>query len=252
MPKAKLYQSNSTELFKISRTGVQLFLDCPRCFYLKNKLGISQISGPPFTLNTAVNDLLVKEFDYYRHKKEPHPLLIENNIDAIPFNHENINQWRHNFTGVQYKDLEHNFLLYGAIDDVWIHNQTHELIIADYKATAKDTEVSLDADWQISYKNQVEFYQWLMRKNGFDVQDESYFVYCNGNKTEKRFDNTLTFRISLLPHSGNGHWIEPTLDKIKDCLESDKIPTYTDGCKHCNFVKTNFDLYKKLLNESRA
>ena len=140
-------------------------------------------------------------------------------------------------------------MLYGAIDDVWIHNQTHELIIVDYKATSKDSEVSLDADWQIAYKNQIEFYQWLMRKNGFDVQDESYFVYCNGNKTEERFDNTLTFRISLLSHVGNGHWIEPTLDKIKDCLESEKIPPYTDGCKHCNYVKTNFDLYKKLIKE---
>ena len=249
MPKSVTYDSNSSDLFKISRFGVQFFLDCPRCFYLKNKLGISQIPSLPFTLNNAVNDLLVNEFDIYRKKQEPHPYMIENNIDAIPYDHEKINDWRNNKRGVVYEDHTRGFHLYGAIDDVWINTKTNQLIIADYKATSKLDEVSLDADWQISYKNQVEFYQWLMRKNGFDVQDESYFVYCNGNKTEERFDNTLTFRISLLSHSGNGHWIEPTLDKIKDCLESDKIPAYTDSCNHCKYVKTNFDLYKKLMKK---
>ena len=242
MGRAKLYNSDSTDLFKISRTGVQLFLNCPRCFYLKNKLGISQISGPPFSLNTAVNDLLVNEFDYYRKNKESHPLMIKNNIDAIPFDHAMLDQWRHNFTGVQYEDHKHNFLLYGAIDDVWIHNQTHELIIVDYKATSKDSEVSLDADWQIAYKNQIEFYQWLMRKNGFQVQNEGWFVYCNGRKNEDRFDATLKFDIKLLSHVGNDSWIEPTIVKIKDCLDQDDIPDSHADCQHCNYVKKNIEL----------
>ena len=40
-----------------------------------------------------------------------------------------------------------------------------ELIIVDYKATAKNGEVNLDADWQIGYKRQMEIYQWLFRQN---------------------------------------------------------------------------------------
>ncbi len=247
MPRSATYEPNSTSLFRLSRFGVQFFLDCPRCFYLKNKLGISQVPQIPFTLNNAVNDLLVNEFDIYRRNHEPHPIMVENNLDAIPFDHEKIDDWRNNKKGVFYEDHDRGFHLFGAIDDVWINKKTNQLIIADYKATSKKEEVSLDADWQISYKNQIEFYQWLLRKNGFEVQDEGYFVYCNGNKTEERFDNVLTFRVSLLSHSGTGAWIEPTLDKIKACLDSDKIPTYTNGCKHCEYVKTNFDLYKKLV-----
>jgi hypothetical protein len=43
----------------------------------------------------------------------------------------------------------------------------------------------LDAPWQISYKRQVEIYQWLFKKNGFDVEDIAYFVYCNGRADKK-------------------------------------------------------------------
>jgi hypothetical protein len=236
MPKIKTYDVESEELFKISRTGVQLYLNCARCFSLKYKFGISQISGPPFTINSAVDHLLKKEFDVCRDKKIPHPLMQENNIDAIPFSHELLDQWRYNFKGVQYDDHERNFHLFGAIDDVWIHNKTNKLIVADYKATAKDSEVNIDAPWQISYKNQMEFYQWLLRKNGYEVDNEGWFVYCNGRKSEDRFDGVVKFDIKMIPYVGNDDWIEPTLDKIKDCLNSDKLPDFNESCDHCTYT----------------
>ena len=39
-------------------------------------------------------------------------------------------------------------------------------MVVDYKATAKQRDVTLDADWQIAYKRQMEIYQWLLRANG--------------------------------------------------------------------------------------
>ena len=47
------------------------------------------------------------------------------------------------------------------------------LIVVDYKATSKNSEVNLDAEWQIGYKRQMEFYQYLLRNNGFKVSDTS-------------------------------------------------------------------------------
>src|ERR1700689_3314598 len=85
-----LYDPNSSELFRISRTKIDLFLNCPKCFYLDRRLGVGQPPGYPFNLNSAVDTLLKKEFDYYRHKQEPHPLLIENGIEAIPFLHSQL------------------------------------------------------------------------------------------------------------------------------------------------------------------
>ena len=53
----------------------------------------------PFTLNIAVDNLCKNEFDYYRRIQEPHPLLKENGIDAVPFKHKDFEQWRSNFQG---------------------------------------------------------------------------------------------------------------------------------------------------------
>jgi len=42
--------------------------------------------------------------------------------------------------------------------DLCPENQTGKLLIVDYKATSKDAEVSLEAEWQGGYRRQVEFF----------------------------------------------------------------------------------------------
>lgn len=61
-----VYQPNQTTPFRLSRTRIEMFLDCPRCFYLANRLGLGRPSMPGFSLNTAVDELLKKEFDLLR------------------------------------------------------------------------------------------------------------------------------------------------------------------------------------------
>ena len=68
-----------------------------------------------------------------------------------------------------------------------------ELIVVDYKATSKNKEVSIDSDWQISYKRQLEVYQWLLRQNGFAVSDTGYFVYTNARLDVDGFGDKLEF-----------------------------------------------------------
>ncbi|OGG18128.1 hypothetical protein A3D78_00740 [Candidatus Gottesmanbacteria bacterium RIFCSPHIGHO2_02_FULL_39_14] len=226
------YHSQSLLPYKLSRTKIDLFLNCPRCFYLDRKLGISQPPGFPFSLNSAVDKLLKKEFDIHRANSASHPLMKTYGIDAVPFQHEDINNWRDPFKGIRYYHSDLNFDIYGAIDDVWI-NPSKELHIVDYKATAKDSEVTLDADWQIGYKRQMEIYQWLFHKNNFKVSHLGYFVYANGITDRKAFDGKLEFRVSILLYEGNFDWIETALRQLKDCLESDKIPQANPDCDFC-------------------
>jgi len=227
--------SPDLESFRLSRSKIDLFLTCARCFYLDRRLGVSQPSGPPFSLNNAVDALLKREFDGYRAAKKPHPLMLENNIDAIPFSHPDLEQWRDSLhKGVSYAVPKTNFLVCGGVDDVWV-NSKGQLIIADYKATSKKTEVSLDEDWQIAYKRQMEIYQWLFRRNGFDVSPTGYFVYCNGITDTDRFDATLSFSIKVLSYTGNDEWIEDTIHRAYGCLTSDTPPPAADRCVFCGY-----------------
>lgn len=232
--KGNLYTSNSPVSFRLSRSKLDLFLNCPRCFYLDRKLGVAQPPGFPFALNSAVDKLLKKEFDILREKGESHPLMKEFGIDAIPLKHEKLDIWRDPFKGITYYDKDTHLTITGGVDDVWI-NKSEELIIVDYKATSKEEEVSLDADWQIGYKRQMEIYQWLFRKNGFKVSNTGYFVYCNGKTNLDTFDAKLEFDIKILCYEGDDSWVLETVKKASDCLKSDSIPDSSPDCDYCAY-----------------
>lgn len=229
-----IFSSDNQMPFKLSRSKIEDFLTCPRCFYLDRKYGTGRPPGYPFTLNMAVDTLLKKEFDVYRSKSQPHPLMIEHEIDAIPFTHTELDIWRQNFKGAQYMHESTNFIITGAVDDLWV-NSAGELIIVDYKATSTSKEITLDEEYRQSYKRQMEIYQWLFRKNGFEVSKTGYFVYCNGDASKESFDRRLEFSLSLLPYVGDDSWVEPILFDIRKCLESNEFPKHTDTCDFCKY-----------------
>ncbi|MFA5249782.1 MAG: PD-(D/E)XK nuclease family protein [Candidatus Paceibacterota bacterium] len=237
-----LYERGSKEPFKISRSKIDLFLNCPRCFYFDRRLGIGRPPGFPFSLNSAVDFLLKQEFDIYRANGNKHPLIEKYGIDAQPMPHDDLDKWRHNFTGIQHLHEKTNLLIYGAIDDLW-QNSGGEYIVVDYKATSKDGEItSLDKDWQIGYKRQMEIYQWLLRRNGYSVSSTGYFVYCNGKKDAKAFDAKLEFDIRLIPYTGDDGWIDKTICDLHDCLNSSQIPEAGDACDYCSYVESLKDV----------
>ena len=228
-----IYKPESEEPFKLSRSKIENFLACKKCFYLDRRLGVGQSPGFPFNLNSAVDKLLKKEFDIHRTKRMAHPLMKAYGLNAVPFSHEMMDEWRENFKGVQYLHEPTNFIITGAVDDLW-QDENGEIIVADYKATSKDAEVNLDADWQGGYKRQMEIYQWLLRQNGLKVSDTGYFVYCNGKTDRVAFDGKLEFDINLLPYTGDDSWVEKTLQDIKKCLNGE-MPDPSPDCDYCNY-----------------
>ncbi len=229
-----LFDPKSETPFKVSRLGIELFIECPRCFYLNHRFGIGRPSGPPFNINVLIDRLLKKEFDVHRANKTKHPLMAHYGVDAVPFQHPQIDEWRENFKGVRYHHLPSNLLVTGAVDDLWI-NPRREVIVVDYKATAKNEEVTIDADWQIVYKRQMEMYQWLVRKQDLTVSDTGYFVYCNG-RDAKAFDGRVEFSVKLLPYTGKSDWIDDALVALKSCLMSGTVPEAPEDCEFCGYA----------------
>jgi CRISPR/Cas system-associated exonuclease Cas4 (RecB family) len=230
--------------WKLSRSKIDLFLECPRCFYIDNKLGLKRVPGYPFSINSAVDHLLKQEFDAHRVVGKAHPIQEEYGIDAIPAQHDEIDKWRHNFTGVQYLHEPTGLLVTGAIDDLWISSKG-EYMVVDYKATAKEEAVTeLDKEWQDGYKRQMEVYQWLLRQNGLKVSNTGYFVYCTGIMDREAFDKRIDFDVNLIAYKGNDSWVEKTLFEIKKCLEGDSIPKSGNDCDWCTYSKERSELEK--------
>ena len=232
-----LYEPNAKEPFKLSRSKIDLFLECPRCFYYDRRLGVARPPGFPFSLNSAVDHLLKLEFDIHRANGTNHPLIEKYGVDARPVPHEDLDKWRHNFTGIQHLHRPTNLLITGAIDDLW-QNSKGEYIVVDYKATAKAGEITvLDKDWHDGYKRQMEMYQWLLRQNGYTVLDTGYFVYCNGRTDRKAFDGKLEFEVTLIPYKGDDSWVSGVITDAHACLNGNDIPAAGAGCDYCDYVR---------------
>ncbi|HUS26800.1 MAG TPA: PD-(D/E)XK nuclease family protein [Nevskiaceae bacterium] len=249
------YKPGQAAPYKVSRSKIELFMQCPRCFWLDVRLKIKRPDGPPFNINKAIDELFKKEFDTYRAKGEPHPIMLDNQIKAIPYTHEKLNDWRENFVGVQHLHEPTNLLVFGAVDDLWI-TDTGEVIVVDYKATAKDREVNIDSGWQISYKRQMEVYQWLLRQNGLNVHDTGYFVYTNGRMDLDGFFNKIEFRTKLIPYTGSDTWVGPTIVKMKACMDGD-MPPVGDSimggeCEFCAYARERAKLTIAALQPKRS
>lgn len=220
--------------FRLSRSRIDLFMQCKRCFYVDNKLGVARPPGFPFNLNSAVDELLKREFDIYRAKGNIHPLMKSYGIDAIPYAHDKLEEWRDSLRkGIQYTH-ETGLIIRGGVDDIWI-GKDGKLIIVDYKATSKKSEVNLDAEWQDGYKRQMEIYQWLFRKNGFKVSDTGYFVYANADSDKEAFDAKLEFDIKIIPYKGDDSWVEDTIQELFKVLNNENIPNPDPSCDYCNY-----------------
>jgi CRISPR/Cas system-associated exonuclease Cas4 (RecB family) len=244
------YQPGQAEPFKVSRSKIELFMQCPRCFWLDARLKIKRPSSPPFNINKTIDELYKKEFDVHRAAGTPHPIMSDNQLKAVPFQHDDLDTWRYNFTGVTTVHAPTNLHIFGAVDDVWV-NEAGELIVVDYKATSKNKEIDINSPWQISYKRQMEVYQWLLRQNGFEVNDTGYFVYTNARVDVEGFGDRLEFRTKLIPYTGNDAWVEPTLEKMKACLEGDMPPIGVAAmggpCEHCTYARARTELTLKAL-----
>lgn len=222
--------------WRLSRSKIDFFMECPRCFYIDNKLGTKRPGFPSFNLNIAVDELFKKEFDVHRKAATPHPIMEKYKINAVPFAHKNMDTWRENFEGIETTDSETGLVVSGAIDDIWV-TPTGSLIVVDYKSTSKEGTIEAlgDSPWEDQYKRQLGVYRWLLEANGFETEELGYLVYANADKAVDAFDDKLVFETTLVPVTTELDWIPETLKSIKACLDSDMFPETGPACEFCPY-----------------
>lgn len=216
---------------KLSRSKLELFLECPRCFWLDVKKGVKRPPPAPYTINNAIDYLLKQEFDVHRKKGTPHPIMKKHEIDAVPFDTPEMNKWRHNFTGVAYHHEPTDFLVYGAIDDAWI-NPKGEIHIVDYKATGANQHQIYD-----SYGRQMEIYQWLLEKNKQKVSPTGYFVFAKASKANGfgEGEAVLPFDIFVEKYEGDNSWVDKAIVNARIAFDSEEIPKAANACIYCEY-----------------
>src|SRR3989344_671244 len=222
---------------KISRSGLKLFQECPRCFWLDLHHKVKRPPGYPFTLSIAVDYLVKKEFDKYREKGTLPPILKSHGIkDAKLFNGEELSEWRNNFKGVVYHDEALNAVLYGAVDDV-LEFKDGSLGVIDYKSSGAK-EITIYDD----YQKQMDVYNYILRQKGFETYPEAFFIFYKVIKEgETGFANALKFTEEVRPVKVNMDWVGLTFEKAVELARSEDSPApgmngKNGHCDHCHYV----------------
>ena len=212
-------------------------------FQVNNINNIETIKSITEALNTAVDELLKKEFDYYRNIQQPHPFIVKNKLNFIPFKHENINHWRDALRGgIEFTDSETNLKIHGGVDDIWFNPDNKELVVVDYKAQSKEgaieTEAYLENQYHQGYKIQMDIYVYILRQMKFKVSDTTYFLVCNGLKTPDKFEAILHFDLKLVPYKTDTSWVKNKIIEMKKVLEAKEVPELNKYCEKCLYLDT--------------
>ena len=231
-----MFDPNSTRPFRVSRSKIELFIQCHLCFYLNQRHGIWTPDSPPFVLNIRIDQLIKKDANHLRKSQTPDHRAEEFGVHAVPFNHPEMKFWMDTRCGLEELHQETNLTVFGAVDDVWLVNN-EKLSVIDEKATHSNHKITESAFWD-QYKRQIELYSWLLSRQGlyYPVSEVGYFVRFNTDKSQDSFkSDSLEFEYEVIPHTCNNGWIEPTLIAIKECLMRDTAPEPSETCKWCEY-----------------
>ncbi|MBI4353786.1 MAG: PD-(D/E)XK nuclease family protein [Candidatus Omnitrophica bacterium] len=213
----------------LSRWQLELFTKCPRCFWLLKRHNVKPPEGFPLALNTAMDGLLKEEFDTYRVKGQPHPILVEHRINAKLFaDTTRLAAWRNTFQGLRWTDPETGHTLFGAVDDV-LEFPDGSLAALDYKSSG-----AREARVYPSYQLQLDVYTFLLERLGHKTAPKAFLAFFLAVKDDG-FNGRLPFRRQLLEVTAQPDRVPAIFEQAIHLTKSDQTPSPGAECDCCRW-----------------
>jgi len=216
---------------QLSPNSLNLYYECPLCFWLDKRQGIKRPPPFPYALNAAVDVLLKEEFDKYRKKRELHPLLVAHNIPAKLFpNQKLLDEWRNNLKGIRYYDAELDATLFGAVDDI-LEFSDGKLAPMDYKSTGSKVANVYDR-----FQIQMDIYTFLLEKNGYKTIRKGCLAFYVVDK-ENGFDDKLPFKKEIIMIDTDPSYVQGLFREAVGLLRGDAPSAHHPDCQYGQWLK---------------
>ncbi len=216
--------------YKLSPSSINLMLECERCFWLQLVKKIKRPEGIFPSLPGGMDRILKKHFDKFMEKGELPPEIREYGLEngyKLFSDKAKLDIWRSNQKGIQYKDKTSGILLRGAVDNIL--EKGKKLIVLDYKTRG----YPLKEDTHEHYITQMDIYNLLLRKNGYDTEDYTYLLFYYPKEvtdTGKVIFDTKLIKIKTDPKRG-----EKVFKQAIKLLQSEKPPKASSECGFCRW-----------------
>jgi len=221
------------EKLEFSRMDIELFIECPRCFWLKKKFNIKRpekIAGG--FIGSKYDPLLKRYFDKHRNIKKT-PQEIEKYNLSLFFNLKKLTTWRNQ--GIIYFHERHNAVYFGKIDDILVEKTS--LVPFDFKAT-----ISRNFQVYESYKRQLEIYGYLLKQNGEKVSNKGV-LYVVKIDIDENFEK-IEEREVIIIEDLNYEIYDEILENLIETYHSKEFPNSNSNCEFCKRDQQILELYK--------
>ena len=214
----------------LSSSSLSLLKDCPRCFWIQFNKGIKRPNGIFPSLPSGMDKILKAHFDSFRDRKLLPPELRELKDVKLFDNVELLEVWRNNRRGIGWVDEEGN-ILRGAVDNIL--QKGDKLIVLDFKTRG----FPLKEDTHENYQDQMDIYNFLLRKNGWETEDYAYLLFYHPKEVEE--DGDVAFNTDLVKVEIS---VENAEKIFMDAIEilKGEMPDCGDECEFCRW-STRFE-----------
>ncbi len=174
-----------------------------------------------------MDKVLKEHFDRCMNKGElpPEPQQLNGEVKLFD-DEELLKVWRSNFKGIPWTDKKGN-LFHGAIDNLL--KKGKKLIVLDYKTRG----FPLKEDTHEHYQDQMDIYNFLLRKNGYETEDYTYLLFYHPHQVEE--NGPVCFNTDLVKIKVNIKNAENIFKKALKILETE-IPAPSIECGFCKWV----------------
>lgn len=165
------------ENIRLSKSQLDKFQDCPRCFWMKHRLKLGQPEGISSKVWKGVERVTIAHYALHRKAATtPENLIGQVPEGAIPvqLSDDDMKALRYWGKGLQFK--VDGVLVTTALDDMLQYDVDgkKQYAVIDYKSKAKLTDEEATADM---YQNQADVFDLACNANNYPTDGTVYFDY---------------------------------------------------------------------------
>jgi len=220
-------QHNNQTIY-LSPSKLNLFQECPLCFWLHMVKGIHRPEGPTSTLPRGMDNLIKKYFDRYRELGKMPP-EINGKVQGKLLQDQNLlSEWRKTTktSSPRFFDKELNACLFGGLDECFVDGKYY--IPVDYKTRG----YNLKEDSLSYYQTQLDCYTLLLEKEGYNHLSFGYLIYYI--PTEVRENGEVKFQVEAYKIKTNPERGYEVFKKAVECIRNPQPSSHSD-CKFCSW-----------------
>lgn len=217
--------------YKLSPSKLNLYLECPLCFWLNEK-GIHRPSGPFPSLPGGIDRKLKEYFDKYRKKGILPPELKGKVEGRLYDNIEKMDTWRNARKGISWTDEDGN-VLFGAIDECLFDGEN--FIVVDFKTYGGS---KIEDDKIEFYQNQLDCYALLFEKNKLKHPGYSYLIFFMPKEVKE--NGEINFNIEVKKVKVDSKRALKTFKEAINLINSER-PKNDRECKFCGWAEKDWN-----------